>query len=117
MKKSVNGKGNIGCMLMLALIGLCMAVSWAMEHPKPATVAGCAIVVMWLVWFLWKKHRESVAMRKAFDIRFGAMLDDVENNTNVAANALGQFERNVAPTDRAISEMALELNKLAQSPT
>ena len=112
-KTSRLGNSDIGCLVVVTIIGLCMLVSWARKQPEMAAMVVGALATIWIAWNLWKTFRLSQAKRKAFESRYGAMLEKFEKDVAIVEESLKQTKAAADSVDRGLAEVERKLRSLS----
>ena len=107
-----NGDSDNGCIGILAIIGICVAVAWARNHIGTAAMVVCAGAAIWLAWRLWEKHKLSETKRRFFELRFGGMLDNFKRDISSIETNCRQAENVDTSTEEDIKRLERELKSL-----
>lgn len=105
--------GNAGCVVIIAIVLLCVAVSWARRNPGTAAMVVCALAAIGLAWYMWDKHSQSESKCKLFDTHYGKKLENYEKDFKIAEDNFGQTKKVADVTDVAIGEIEQDLRTLS----
>lgn len=112
-KKFRKGGSDTGCLIVVAIVALCAAVSWVRKQPETAAMVVGALAAIWIAWNVWKSFRLSQAKRKAFESRYGAMLEKFEKDVAIVEESLKQTKAAADSVDRGWAEVERKLRSLS----
>lgn len=105
--------GNAGCVIIIAIVLLCVAVSWARRNPGTAAMVVCALAAIGLAWYIWDKHSQSESKRKLFDTHYGKMLEKYEGDFKIVEDNFAKTKKAADVIDVAIGEIERDLRTLS----